>query len=83
MRNYESLLEGKSSGIVARALEDRNLVEAFCDINGAELQDSRVSTEEAPKTEPLYIFDDGYGGYTDCLGGYTIKGIKASLEENV
>ena len=53
--------------LIDQALEARPYVEQFCRLYDAKLQNI-LPTRENENFEPLYIFDDG-------LGGYTLEGI--------
>ena len=56
--------------------QDRFHLQAFCEKYGAQVVNIIPNTEDSPSHGLLYIFDNQ-------SGGFSIEGIKSSLEEKV
>ena len=55
-------------------VENKEYINQFCEKFGVKLVKTDYTTENG-EPEPMYVFNDG-------LGGYTIEGIRNSLTEN-
>ena len=62
--------------IMSTMERDRAYVELFCQIYNARIVDIFPNVEHYPPRGLMYVFDDD-------LGGYSIEGIKNSLEDKV
>lgn len=64
------------SDFILHLLDDAWYLEIFCQKYRAQVIDISPNTEECPTRGLIYVFDNQ-------LGGFSIKGIKNSLEEKV
>ena len=60
-------------------MADKSYVEAVCQSQGVGLYHVAENTEDFPSKGLMYYFTDKLQG----LGGFSIEGIKSSLEEKV